>query len=58
MYVVGIGIASYGEFQCKPTTYVTENKETIFKLTLKPNHYTTNCLYMDDSYISKFEFMN
>ena len=69
------------QFQCVPTTYVTENKEESFfwKFTLSKYHvhcfylfytsqtanqyyntcyYTTNCLYLDDSYISKFDFMN
>ena len=30
-----IGIASTRQFQCVPTTYVTENKENILKFTLK-----------------------
>ena len=65
---------SMRQLQCVPTTYVTENKETSFKFTLKPSimsivfasfkhrkvynntcHYTTKCLYLDDSYI---DFMN
>ena len=69
------------QFQCVPTTYVTENKETMFKFTLKPSsmsivfapfkhlklpisitipvtHYTTNCLYLEDSYISEIDYMN
>ena len=32
-----IGIASMRQFQCVPTIYVTENKETSFKFTFKPS---------------------
>ena len=37
MLWVHIGIASMRQFQCVPTTYVTENKETNSKFTTKPS---------------------
>ena len=36
---VHIGIAIMRQFQCVPTTYVTENKETYLKYTLIKNHF-------------------
>ena len=38
MLYVHIGIASMRQFQCVPTTYVTEIKETILKYTLNKYH--------------------
>ena len=35
MMWVHIGIASLRQFQCVPTTYVTENKETYFEIFTK-----------------------
>ena len=35
MLQVHIGIASMRQFQCVPTTYVTENKVTYFKIYAK-----------------------
>ena len=79
MVQVYIGIVSMRQFQCVPTTYVTENKEEnyseiyIFQvscplslpllnisncqsvLKFYSSHSTTICLYLHDSYISKFE---
>ena len=59
------------QFQCLPTTYVTENKEenylemymsivfSSFKHPILPiSIKTANCLYLHDRYILKFEFMN
>ena len=37
-----IKIASMRQFQCVPTTYVTENKKTILKFTLKPSIMPTD----------------
>ena len=39
---IHIGIASMKQFQCVPTTYVIENRETILKFTLTKYH--GNCL--------------
>ena len=37
-YVVGTHWnCRIGQFQCVPTTYVNENKETLFKFTLRPS---------------------
>ena len=69
------------QFQCVPTTYVTEIKETCFEIYAKQvlcplaflfkhpklpisikisitNQYMASCLYLLDSYITKFDFMN
>ena len=62
------------QFQCVPTTYVSENKENYFEVIIsivfasfkhlkmpisnKICHYTKNCLHLHDSYTSKFNFMN
>ena len=63
------------QFQCVPTTYVTEIKETYFEIYAKQVsllfktsqtanqykntcHFIANCLYLHDSYITKFDFMN
>ena len=62
------------QFQCVPTTYVTEIKETYFEIytkqvacplniancqsVLNTSNYMANCLYLPDSYITKFDFMN
>ena len=74
-----IKIASIRQFQCVPTTYIIEIKETYFEIYIKkyhvhwlssykhlklpisikiPFHYVANCLYLHDSFITKFEFMN
>ena len=75
-----IGIASLRQFQCVPTTYVTEIKETYFEIYTKQvpcplappflnisnclsvlkylSLYIANYLYLHDSYITKFDFMN
>ena len=54
------------QFQCVPTSYVTEIKETYFKIYTKQ----VSCLklpisikipvtiYLHDSYITQFDFMN
>ena len=67
MLLVPIGIAN------EATTYVTENKETIFKFKLKDSFMSIKhikllissiipvaipYIYLDDSFISKFDFMN
>ena len=67
------------QFQCVPTTYVTEIKEIYFEIYTKQVscqlaflfytsqtanqylntcHYMANFLYLHDSYITKFDFMN
>ena len=68
------------QFQCVPTTYVIEIKETYFEIYTNKYHvhrlssfkhlklpisikipvtiYIANCLYLHDSYITKFDFMN
>ena len=59
-------------FQCVPKRYVTENYFEIHlpsimsivwiaplkHLKLPISHYTANCAYLQDSFISKFDFMN
>ena len=63
------------QFQCLPTTYVTEIKKTYLEThTLNKYHVRwlpsfkhlklpisikiPNCLYLHDSYITRFDFMN
>ena len=67
------------QFQCVPTTYATEIKESILKYTLNKYHVhwlssfkhlklpisikipvtmSANCLYLHDSYITKYDFVN
>ena len=74
-----IGIASMRQFQCVPTIYVTEIKETYFEIYTKKYHVNwlssfkhlklpisikifvtnmANCLYLHDSYVTKFDFVN
>ena len=68
-----IGIASVRQFQCVPTTYVTEIKETYLRYTLNKYHAhwlssfkhlkltisikMTNYLYLHGSYITKFDYV-
>ena len=70
---VHIGNASMRQFQCVPTTYLTENKEPYFEiylsrimsisfaslkhLNLPISIKMANCLYLHDSYITRY-FMN
>ena len=69
MLKVHIGIASMRQFQCVPTTYVTEilkytlNKYQIHWLSFKRlklpiSFKMANCLYLHGSYATKFDFMN
>ena len=62
------------QFQCVPTTYVTEIKENFLKYTLNKYHVhwlssfkhlklpisikVPLTIYLHDSYIAKFDFMN
>ena len=71
MLKVQIGIASMRQFQCVPKTYVTEIKKPILKYILNKYHVhwlssfnhlklsisieIANCLYLHDSYITKFD---
>ena len=45
MLHVHIGIASMRQFQCVPTTYVTEIKETYFEIYTKQISYPLDFLF-------------
>ena len=53
------------QFQCVPTTYVTKIKVTYYEIYTKQVSCSlafsikmTDCLFLFDSYITKFDFVN
>ena len=71
MLWVHIGITPMRQFQCVPTTYVTQNKETYFEIYTKTSImsisfpllnnmslYGKLFIFNYDSYITKFDSMN